>query len=216
MKIHREGLKILIGWFVFLLAGYIGSWQLHEIPLLGFLLMFVFMALYVMVLQFFRIPNRSGTFGVDAVISPCDGKVVVIEEVEETEYFNDKRIQISIFMSPLNVHANYAPIGGEVAYNQYHPGKFLVAFNPKSSELNERQSMVIKNDEYAVLVKQIAGAVARRIRNYVEPSQKLQQNEEFGFIRFGSRLDVFLPLDSKITVSLNQKVKGRQTKLATL
>ena len=148
---------------------------------------------------------------------PADGKVVVIEEVEETEYFKDKRIQLSIFMSPLNVHANYFPISGRVCYSKYHPGLFLVAWHPKSSTDNERSTFVVEDDHGTkILFRQIAGALARRICYYAQTGDKVTQGEEFGFIKFGSRVDIFLPLGTKIDVKLEDKVKAKLTKLATL
>ena len=146
--------------------------------------------------------------GEGIIYAPADGQVVVIEEAEEPEYFKEKKLQVSIFMSPLNVHVNRAAIGGTVQYAQYHPGKYLVAWHPKSSTENERTTVVIKNAKVEILLRQIAGAVARRIRYYVQPGQTLEQGEEFGFIKFGSRVDLFLPLDAELKVKIGQKVKG--------
>ena len=170
----------------------------------------------VLVAQFFRIPKRVPVASEGQILCPSDGKVVVIEEVEEPEVFGDKRIQVSIFMSPLNVHAQWAPMAGEVTHANYHPGKYLVAWHPKSSTENERTTLVIHGDRGPVLFRQIAGAVARRIRWYIEPGQRVELGEEVGFIKFGSRIDVFLPLGSEIHVGLEEKVKGRETVLATL
>jgi len=170
----------------------------------------------VLIAQFFRIPKRVPVADEGQILCPSDGKVVVIEEVEEPEVFQDKRIQVSIFMSPLNVHAQWAPMAGEVTHANYHPGKYLVAWHPKSSTENERTTLVINGSRGAVLFRQIAGAVARRIRWYIEPGQHVELGEEVGFIKFGSRIDVFLPLGSDIHVGLDQKVKGRETVLATL
>jgi phosphatidylserine decarboxylase len=171
----------------------------------------------VLVIQFFRIPRRQFSFSEGQVLCPADGKVVVIEEVEETEYFKDKRIQISIFMSPLNVHANFNPISGEIVYAKYHPGKFLVAWHPKSSTDNERTTIVTKSKSgNSVLFRQVAGALARRICYYVKEGQQVEGGTEFGFIKFGSRIDVFLPLHAKIHVHLNDKVTGQLTKLADI
>jgi phosphatidylserine decarboxylase len=150
------------------------------------------------------------------VVSPADGKVVVIEEIIDVEYFNAKRLQVSVFMSPANVHVNRNPISGEVVYNQYHKGKYLVAWNPKSSTENERHSVVIKKDGTEVLVKQIAGALAKRIVNYLQVGQKVEQTDEMGFIKFGSRVDLLLPVGTKINVELNQVVQGGVTVIATL
>jgi phosphatidylserine decarboxylase len=170
-----------------------------------------------LIIQFFRIPKRTCTFTDTDIMCPADGKVVVIEEVEETEYFKDKRIQISIFMSPMNVHANYNPISGEVTYVKYHPGLFLVAWHPKSSTENERTTMVVHHSSgKEVLFRQIAGAVARRICYYIRPEQKVTTGEEFGFIKFGSRIDIFLPIGTKINVNLGDVVKGKLTKLGEL
>jgi phosphatidylserine decarboxylase len=145
----------------------------------------------------------------EQVLSPVDGKVVVIEEVFEKEYFKDKRLQVSVFMSPINVHVTRYPVGGKIVYSKYHPGKYLVAWHPKSSEENERTTVVVNNDSFGdVLYRQIAGAMAKRIVNYAEVGQNAEQASDSGFIKFGSRVDVFLPLDTKINVQLNQKVKG--------
>lgn len=176
-----------------------------------------FLVLLYLVLQFFRIPKRTCTGAELDIMCPADGKVVVIEEVEETEYFKDKRIQVSIFMSPLNVHANYYPISGAVSYTKYHPGLFLVAWHPKSSTDNERSTCVVKHENgQEILFRQIAGAMARRICYYAQKGDQATQGAEFGFIKFGSRVDLFLPLGTKIDVQLNQKVKAKLTKLGSL
>jgi phosphatidylserine decarboxylase len=170
-----------------------------------------------LIIQFFRIPKRTCVFTENDIICPADGKVVVIEEVEETEYFNDRRIQVSIFMSPLNVHANFNPISGIVKYVKYHPGLFLVAWHPKSSTENERSTMVVEHSSgKEVLFRQIAGAVARRICYYIQPGQKVTTGEEFGFIKFGSRIDLFLPLNSTINVKIGDVVKSKLTKIGEL
>jgi len=166
------------------------------------------------ILSFFRVPKRTLTVGDRFVVSPADGKVVVIEEVFDEEYFREKRLQISVFMSPANVHQNRNPVSGDVVYNQYHKGKYLVAWDPKSSTENERHSVVIRNAHGDTLVKQIAGALAKRIVNYLDKGQQVRQSEEYGFIKFGSRVDLLLPTDVKVNVSLNQKVKGGVTVLA--
>ncbi len=176
----------------------------------------VTLALFLFIISFFRIPNRQLTVDANAVVAPADGKVVVIEEVYDEEYFKAKRLQVSIFMSPANVHVNRNPIDGEVVYNQYHKGKYLVAWHPKSSTENERHSAVIKKDGKEILVKQIAGALAKRIVNYLQVGQKVKQTEEMGFIKFGSRVDMLLPLGTKVTVELNQVVKGGVTRIAEL
>ena len=163
------------------------------------------------IISFFRNPKRYIPIGDDSIICPADGKVVVIEDVMETEYFNEMRKQVSVFMSPTNVHVNRSPIDGEVKYFKYHPGKYLVAWHPKSSTDNERTSMVIENESFSVLVRQIAGKLARRIVYYVEEGDEIERGEEFGFIKFGSRIDLFLPLNTQINVELNQKVRGGET-----
>lgn len=154
--------------------------------------------------------------GDDSIICPADGKVVVIEDIMETEYFNEMRKQVSVFMSPANVHVNRSPIDGEIKYFKYHPGKYLVAWHPKSSTDNERTSMVIENESFSVLVRQIAGKLARRIVYYVEEGDEIERGEEFGFIKFGSRIDLFLPLNTEINVELNQKVRGGETVIGTI
>lgn len=170
-----------------------------------------------LIIQFFRVPNINEVYDGETIICPADGKVVVIEEVEETEYFNDRRIQISIFMSPLNVHANFNPIAGIVKYVKYHKGLFLVAWHPKSSTDNERSTVVIEHaNGKEVLFRQVAGAVARRICYYVQPGQKVETGSEFGFIKFGSRIDLYLPLDSEILVKIDDVVKGRITKIGKI
>lgn len=171
----------------------------------------------IIILQFFRNPSIKPTLGENLVVSPADGKVVVIEEVSETEYFNEKRLQISVFMSPFNVHVNRNPVAGIVKYFKYHPGKYLVAWHPKSSTENERTTTVIENgNKVQILFRQIAGALAKRIVWYVKEGQPVQQAGEMGFIKFGSRVDIFVPLNANVKVALNQKVKGGQTILAEL
>ena len=168
------------------------------------------------VAYFFRHPRRITTENEQFIIAPADGKVVVIEEVVENEYFKDKRIQVSIFMSPANVHVNRVPVKGVVDYIKYHPGKFLVAWHPKSSEENERNTVVIKNNKNTILLRQIAGVLARRIVNYLKTGDAVEQGDEFGFIKFGSRVDMFLPMNAIVMVDLNDKVKGGQTIIARL
>jgi phosphatidylserine decarboxylase len=171
----------------------------------------------IIVLQFFRNPKRITSFGNNHVVSPVDGKVVVIEEVYEPEYFKDMRIQVSIFMSPINVHVTRYPVSGEVLFSKYHPGKYLVAWHPKSSTENERTTIVLKNESSVeVLYRQIAGALARRIVNYAKTTSTVQQGEDAGFIKFGSRVDLFLPLNTKINVKINQKVNGAEDIIAVL
>jgi phosphatidylserine decarboxylase len=219
MKLHREGFSILlislfisiaIGITNYLLFSSECLWLFISIEALNFVLL-------ILIVQFFRIPKRHKHYESDQIVCPADGEVVVIEETLETEYFNDKRIQISIFMSPLNVHANYYPINGTVCYQKYHPGKFLVAWHPKSSTENERTSMVIKTaDGTEILVRQIAGAMARRICYYNELGSVAKQGEEFGFIKFGSRIDVFLPLNTTLSIEIGEKVQGKLSILGKL
>lgn len=220
MTIHREGYLIILISTLILGAIQVGNYFLYA--WLDWLWLFILLTIGVLVMmylviQFFRIPKREVHFKENDILCPADGKVVVIEEIEETEYFNDNRIQISIFMSPLNVHANYNPISGIIKYVKYHPGLFLVAWHPKSSTDNERSTMVTEHSSgKEVLFRQIAGAVARRICYYVQPNQKVTTGEEFGFIKFGSRIDIILPIDTKIDVKIGDKVKGRITKIGEL
>lgn len=220
MKLHREGFSsILIASIFFLgIETLLVYFEIYKLSLISFILgsLFSFTNL-ILIVQFFRLPNRNINFIDGKVLCPADGKVVVIEEVEETEYFKDRRIQISIFMSPLNVHANFNPVSGEIQYAKYHPGLFLVAWHPKSSTDNERTTIVTKTKSgHEVLFRQVAGALARRICYYVKEGQTVKGGEEFGFIKFGSRIDLYLPLSAKIKVSLNQKVKGQLTEIAEL
>jgi phosphatidylserine decarboxylase len=189
----------------------------HHMMWLCVSLLTVSSAFILFIISFFRVPSRKHTIDDRFVVAPADGKVVVIEETTDDEYFNGKRLQVSIFMSPLNVHVNRNAISGEVLYSKYHPGKYLVAWHPKSSTENERHSVVIKhNSNKEILIKQIAGAVARRIVNYLEPGQKVHQADEFGFIKFGSRVDILLPPGTKVNVSLNEKVKGGVSVIASI
>jgi phosphatidylserine decarboxylase len=170
---------------------------------------------FLLILQFFRNPKRLITETDDQLIyAPADGKVVVIEETEEPEYFKDRRLQISIFMSPINVHVNRNPMSGEVKYVKHHPGKYLAAWHPKSSTENERTTVVIRNEGAEVLLRQIAGAMAKRIRNYLEVGQQVTQGSEMGFIKFGSRVDLYLPLDAEVQVKIGERVKGNETVIA--
>lgn len=211
MNIHKEGAKsIIIAFIVVALLIILSNYFLLEsYPLWHVLIVTVLIGFFIFIVSFFRIPNRKYTTGENKVIAPCDGKVVVIEEVEDQEYFKGKRLQISIFMSPLNVHVNRYPVCGEVVYSQYHKGKYLVAWDPKSSTDNERHSTVIRKEgKGEILVKQIAGALAKRICNYAPVGAKVVQNEELGFIKFGSRVDLLLPVGTKVNVAMNQAVKG--------
>lgn len=213
--IHREGFGIILGTTV-VLALIVGALIYFKSPQwLQITALIISTIMLGLVLQFFRNPSRVTPVDLAHIIAPCDGKVVVIEEVEEPEYFKDKRLQISIFMSPLNVHVNRNPIGGTVSFAKYHPGKYLVAWHPKSSTLNERTTVVIKDDlNREVLFRQIAGAVARRIRYYVKTGMKVKQGDEMGFIRFGSRMDVFLPIGTQVNVKIGDKTVGGETVLA--
>jgi phosphatidylserine decarboxylase len=218
VKIHREGYKILFVSGIILLtlnafvAFYFRNITVYYIT--GGVSLLIILAFA----SFFRIPYRNFFESDNHVIAPADGRVVVIEEVQETEYFKDKRIQVSIFMSPANVHVNRSPISGVVKYQKYHPGKYLVAWHPKSSEKNERNTIVLEHDESdaEILVRQIAGKLARKIRWYLNEGDEVQQNAELGFIKFGSRVDLFLPIGTKIEVGLKQKVKGGITVIGTL
>lgn len=218
MTIHREGYLIILISILILSGIQIGNYFLYQWT--GWLWLFILLSIGVIVMQylvvqFFRIPKRTCVYTDQDIMCPADGKIVVIEEVEETEYFKDRRIQISIFMSPMNVHANYNPISGLVKYVKYHPGLFLVAWHPKSSTDNERSTFVIEHSSgKEVLFRQIAGAVARRICYYVEEGNQVNTGEEFGFIKFGSRIDVFLPIGTKIDVKIDDVVKGKLTRLA--
>ena len=218
MTLHREGYKsiaiaaLLFGALNLSLFWFLGASMMW----LCTLLLVISLVLLLLVISFFRIPSRKLTISNNQIIAPADGKVVVIEETVDPEYFKDKRLQVSIFMSPLNVHVNRNPLSGDVVYNQYHKGKYLVAWHPKSSTENERHSVVIRKGNTEVLVKQIAGALAKRIVNYLEVGQKVEQGNELGFIKFGSRVDLLLPIGAKINVSMNQNVQGGVTVIATL
>lgn len=218
MSIHREGyIFIIIATVLFGVIWWASSKYVSpSLPWLHWVIQGVYFLVWFWVLWFFRIPDRDHTKGENLVIAPADGKVVVIEEVEEPEYFKGKRLQVSIFMSPLNVHQNRNPISGRVAYFKYHPGKYLVAWHPKSSTLNERTSYVIKNERHELLIRQIAGAMARRIAYYVKEGDSVQQSEEFGFIRFGSRVDVFFPVGTDLNVKIGDITQGGVTVLAEL
>jgi phosphatidylserine decarboxylase len=218
MTIHREGYKtIAIGALAFALINLPSFYFISANEFwLSCLIFLVTLAMLLFLISFFRVPSRKLTVGEDLVVCPADGKVVVIEEVVDEEYFKGRRLQVSIFMSPANVHQNRNPIAGEVVYSQYHAGKYLVAWHPKSSTENERHSVVIRNKHGDILVKQIAGALARRIVNYLSVGQKVVQSAEMGFIKFGSRVDVLLPVGAKVGVKLNQVVQGGVTVLATL
>lgn len=218
MTIHREG-RVLLFWLMIILAAlnYLLYYYLPEERLLINVSLLGSVVIYLVILQFFRnpifpIPNEEGV-----VFAPADGKVVVIEEAFEDEYLKEKRKQVSIFMSPINVHVNRAPVKGTVEYFQYHPGKYLVAWHPKSSTENERTSMVLTDTKgNKIMIRQIAGALARRIKWYVKAGSQLEQGAEFGFIKFGSRVDMYLPLDAEILCSMDQVTKGARTPIARL
>ena len=214
MKLHKEGNATLtIEIIAFSLFNYLAYSYAPEYvacfttAITGFL--------FIMTLNFFRIPKRNFERKEGIVYAPCDGKVVVIEETEETEFYKDKRIQVSIFMSPLNVHNQVYPISGQVKYTKYHPGKFLVAWHPKASTDNERSTVVVENDKISILFRQIAGAVARRIMTYAKENERANVADEFGFIKFGSRVDLFFPIGTKINTQLEEKVIGGQSIIAT-
>ena len=218
MNIHKEGYKsialsalvfgaINITFFYFFSA---------SLPVVAWIVFGISLLLLLFIISFFRSPRRNCTVAHHQVICPADGKVVVIEEITDVEYFHDKRIQVSIFMSPANVHINRIPMTGEVEYSQYHKGKYLVAWHPKSSTENERHSVVIRQNGVDVMIKQIAGAVAKRIVNYLQVGQQVEQAAEMGFIKFGSRVDLLLPVDTEVNVALNQVVRGGLTVIATL
>jgi len=214
MKLHKEGNATLtIEILSFSLFNYLAYTFANEYiacfttVITGFL--------FIMTLNFFRIPKRNFERKEGVVYAPCDGKVVVIEETTENEFYKDKRIQVSIFMSPLNVHNQVYPISGNVKYTKYHPGKFLVAWHPKASTENERSTVVVENDKISILFRQIAGAVARRIMTYSTVDEKAIVADEFGFIKFGSRVDLFFPIGTKINTQLEEKVTGGQSIIAT-
>jgi len=206
---HKEGFQIIIisllitsGLIIFL------EYIINNTEL-KFILKLLCFAFFVLILQFFRNPKRNINLNDKSILAPADGKIVIIKEVFEKEFYKEKRLQVSIFMSPFNVHVTRYPVGGEIIFSKYHPGKYLFAWHPKSSELNERTTVVIKNKVFGdILYRQIAGALARRIVNYANEGREIEQGGESGFIKFGSRLDIFLPLKSKVNVSINQKVKG--------
>ena len=219
MTIHKEGYKTIgIATTVFAVINLASFYFISaSLPVVSLLVFIVTLGLLLFLISFFRIPNRQLTIQENAIVAPADGKVVVIEEVVETEYFNGPRRQISIFMSPFNVHINFNPLSGVVSYFKYHPGKYLVAWHPKSSTENERTTVVTRHENGTeVLFRQIAGAMARRIVWYVSEGQKVTQGEEFGFIKFGSRIDIFLPLDAKILVNLEDKTRGGEMVIAEL
>ena len=206
---HKEGFKIIIAAFFIMILIALGAEYLIDLVYLKKGIQVLALVLLLVVLQFFRNPKRATPKNDKHIIAPVDGKVVVIEEVFEKEYFKDTRLQVSIFMSPINVHVTRYAIGGKVVFSKYHPGKFLVAWHPKSSEENERTTVVLENKSIGqILYRQIAGALARRIVNYAEAGMEVTQGGDAGFIKFGSRVDLFLPVGTKINLELNQVVKG--------
>jgi len=217
MTIHKEGtatislIAILVGVLNILNFSY-----LYPVAAIAAWAVFIItVAFFLFIVSFFRMPIRTLTISDDAIVSPADGKVVVIEEVEPDEFYKEKRIQLSVFMSPANVHVNRLPIAGNIVYNKYHPGKFLVAWHPKSSTDNERWSVVVENSKGSILCKQIAGALARRICNYTTVGQSFKQCDEYGFIKFGSRVDLLLPVGTKIHAKIGDVVQGGVTVLAS-
>jgi phosphatidylserine decarboxylase len=206
---HKEGFKIIIATFFIMILMALWAEYLIDLVYIKKGIQVLGLVLLVVVLQFFRNPKRATPKNDKHIIAPVDGKIVVIEEVFEKEYFKDTRLQVSIFMSPINVHVTRYAIGGKVVFSKYHPGKFLVAWHPKSSDENERTTIVLENKSVGqVLYRQIAGALARRIVNYAQAGMEITQGEDAGFIKFGSRVDLFLPVGTKINLELNQVVKG--------
>ncbi len=216
MTIHREGTTILLTTLVILGVIYGGVYYFfNESGVILLIAGIICLAFFLLILQFFRVPARNQSIGERLIIAPCDGKVVVIEDTIETEYFKEKRKQVSIFMSPVNVHVNWYPISGVVKYLRYHEGKYLVAWHPKASTENERTTVVIeKEGKFNVLVRQIAGALAKRIVYYPHENDMVKQGAELGFIKFGSRVDLYLPLDAKVNVNIGQKTIGGVTVIA--
>ena len=214
---HKEGYKIIAITFLFIAISAVLADKFVVALWLKYVIFFALFVILFLILQFFRNPKRNTVLNDNTVVSPVDGKVVVIEEVYEPEYFKDKRLQVSVFMSPINVHVTRYPISGKVAFSKYHPGKYLVAWHPKASTENERTTVVVENPIYGkVLYRQIAGALAKRIVNYAKQDDDAVQGTDSGFIKFGSRVDLFLPLDTNIKVTLNQKVKGGESIIAEI
>lgn len=217
MKIHREGYKIIAATLIFIGFLALGIDRFVPIENVRYLLYLALTAEFIWTIYFFRVPNRTVNHNEKAVLSSADGKVVAIEEVVEDEYFKTSCTMVSVFMSPFNVHVNWYPIDGAVTYTQYHPGKYLAAYNPKSSTLNERNTVVVTNKHgQSVLMRQIAGVMARRIISYAKPGDRAKQGAEFGIIRFGSRVDFYLPKEAEIKVKLGDKVVAKKSVIATL
>ena len=215
MSLHKEGYKIILITFLVLALLSIAIWYIIPWKQLQILIYIGFLVEFIWTISFFRVPKRVVNLNENHILSSADGKIVTIEEVDETEYFNDRRIMISVFMSPFDIHVNWYPFTGKVIYTKYHKGKFLVAYNPKSSVDNERNSIVVEKEPgKAVLIRQIAGIMARRIISYAKQGDSTKQGEEFGIIQFGSRVDFFLPVNSKVNVKIGQKVQARKTIIA--
>jgi len=214
-RIHREGLPTILISAIFFLLSLFLSWVLFAFSLLFWVLSFSFFFLFLLVVNFFRQPKRISPPDPNLILAPCDGKVVAIEEIHESHYFHKPMWQVSIFMSPLDVHVNYAPISGVVKYVRYFPGKYLVAWHPKSSTENEHTYLVIENPSICLGMKQIAGVFARRIKCYVKPEASVSAGEEIGFIKFGSRIDLLIPKQCSLLISLHQKTVGAVTPIAT-
>lgn len=214
---HKEGQKIVIFTFFLVVAAVLAAQYFIAVEWIRFAVQIAALVILIAILQFFRNPKRPVTPNFDEILAPVDGKVVVIEEVDEPEYFKERRRQVSIFMSPVNVHVTRYPASGTVTYSKYHPGKYLVAWHPKSSTENERTTVVLHTPKFGEIgYRQIAGAMARRIVNYAEEGEQVTQGEDAGFIKFGSRVDLLLPLNCNITVKLNQKVTGAKTCIASV
>jgi len=214
MKLHKEGFTIILITTLVLGAINVPLQIYFNENIASSIVLVISLLLYLTIVQFFRHPNRNIPTGENLIIAPADGKVVVIEEVVESEYYKDKRRQVSIFMSPINVHVNRYPVSGKVAYQKYHPGKYLVAWHPKSSTENERTTVVVESAKGSILFRQIAGALAKRIVCYAKEGAEAKMGAEYGFIKFGSRIDLFLPLDAEICVEMNQKTVGGETIVA--
>ena len=212
---HKEGFNLIILFFVVVTIDVLVlEVLLNDSSSLKSFLQILSLILFVFILWFFRNPKRNITLNPDSILSPADGKIIIIEEVTETEFFNDKRKKVSIFLSPLDIHVNRYPVSGKIIFSKYHKGKYLVAWHPKSSDKNERTTVVIDNKKFGeVMYRQIAGAVARRIVNYAKPNKKVIQGDDSGFIKFGSRVDLLLPIECKIRVKIGQKVKGGITEI---
>jgi phosphatidylserine decarboxylase len=215
MTIHKEGTLIIFTFLLLLAVMDAGIYFFFfSLPVVFWIVSGLSFIFFLLLIYFFRIPARQVIPDENKILSPADGKIVAVEETEETEYFHDRRLKVSVFMSPFHVHVNWFPVSGKVSYYHYHPGTYLVAWHPKSSEKNERTSVVIETPHSPVLLRQIAGAVARRIICYAKTGETYRQGAQLGFIRFGSRVDIFLPLGTEVNVKLNEKVRGNTTVIA--